>query len=558
MPAGPPPSRPDALTTPAPATAPPEAPPESPQGDAPPGAAASLEAADPPGDAAALRGRVAELEAALAASEERFRSVAGGKLDAFYVFEAERDDAGRIVDFRFVELNPMGECIIGQPREEVIGQRLCELLPVNRERGYFDRYAEVVETGEPVLMEESFGEADGIHASWLQFQAVKVGDGVAIHTRDITARKVQEQRTQELLREQQRLLREQRMIFDAVPSMIFFKDTQNNVLRVNQAVADRMGLPVSEIEGRASEDMFPEEAAAYYRDDLAVLRSGEPKLGYTEPQTLPSGELRWLRTDKSPLYGGGGEPLGVLAVVTDVTEQRRAVLQAAVLEKAVEERQAIGRNLHDGIGQQMTGVRMLIEKVRRQVRRGEEPSMAALDEIAGVVAAASTEVRRMISGLTPERITPEELPVALGQVASNVQTFYGVAAESDCDREVTGLCEEAANHFLAIAQEAAINAAKHAGASRIRIRLTVDDAGVVLSVTDDGRGLPGGVAASGVEGTGRGMQILHYRADAMGARLEVGPASEPCGGGGSDPHPGDPHPGGDAAGGTRICCTLAR
>ncbi|BAM04373.1 PAS domain-containing sensor histidine kinase [Phycisphaera mikurensis] len=456
------------------------------------------------------------LRARLRRSEDRFHAAAGGMLDAFYLLDAVRDAEGTIIDFRFTELNENGADIIGRRRADVIGQRLCELLPINRERGYFELYARVVESGEPMLREDSFAEADGIHASWLQFQAVKVGDGVAIHTKNITQRKRQEHETQ-------RLYNELRMIFNAVPALIFFKDCHNNVLRVNQAVADLMGMPLDRIEGRSTEELFPEEAASYYADDMDVLKSGVAKLGYVEKQTLPSGKRIWLRTDKSPLYDADGEPLGVLAVVTDITEQRQSALQAAVLEKAVEERQAMGRNLHDGIGQQFTGVRMLIEKVRRQVKRGEVPKLSALDEIAEVVASASTEVRRMISGLTPERIAVEELPVALGQVASNVQNFYGVPATSRCMPVVGVLQEEAANHFLAMAQEAAINAARHADAELIEIELLVDDAALVLSVTDDGCGTS--CEGSGMldsESTGRGMQILGYRASEVGGRLEIG------------------------------------
>lgn len=507
--------------------------------------------------------RIAELEAKLALSERRFSAAAGGLLDAFYFLEAERDAAGTVVDFRFVEINGPGLKLIGMTREQSIGQRLCELLPINVERGYFEKYKEVVETGKAIRLEESFGAVTGINASWLQFQAVKVGDGVAIHTKDITERKRREQ-------EAERLYLEQRMIFNAVPSLIFYKDAFNNVLRVNEAVARAMGLPISEIEGRSTEELFPEEAAAYYRDDLEVIRRGEARLGYVEPQTLPNGRRTWIRTDKSPLYGSDGELLGILAVVTDITVQREATFQAAVLEKAVEERQAMGRNLHDGIGQQFTGVRMLIEKVRKQVKRGELPEVDALDEIAGVVAAASTEVRRMISGLSPERITPEELPVALDQVASNLENFYNVAARCECDREVVELDVETANHFLGIAQEAAINAAKHAEASLVKIRLTVDEASVTLSVLDDGRGIPRSSGVGAVtESTGRGMQILHHRASAMGARLEIGPGEIECRDDADGPDPDSAQgpdadfsrSGGSSPGrgpGTHVCCTLPR
>ena len=480
-------------------------------------------------------------------SEERFQASVGGLLDAFYVLDAERDASGEIIDFRFAELNELGAAIIGMERESILGRRLCELLPVNLERGYFEQYAEVVRTGKPTVVEASFSDSDGIQASWLQFQAVKLGDGVAIHTRDITAAKLQEAETK-------RLYAELRMIFNAVPSLIWLKDCENRIIRVNTAVAKKLGLPLEEIEGQSTEDLFPEEAAAYYRDDMAVIKSGEPRLGYLEPQTLPSGERVWLRTDKAPLFDADGKPTGILAVVSDVTAERTSALQAAVLAKAVEERQAMGRNLHDGIGQELTGVQMLIEKVRRQTARGEKPDPNALEDIANVVSSASTEVRRMISGLTPERIYADELCVALGQVSANVQTFYGVHSECHCAEVIADLDDETANHLLAIAQEAAINAAKHAEAGEISIELHVDEAALTLCVTDDGRGLSAELLGTdGSESTGRGMQILHFRATAIGAQLQFDAAPEDWKPGGVQPESRDV-----SGGGTRVCCILPR
>jgi PAS domain-containing protein len=102
-------------------------------------------------------------EEALHESESRFRAAAEGSLDAFYIFKSVRDEKGQIIDFEFVDLNAHGEKLIGMPRQEIISQRLCELIPINRTDGFFDKYVRVVETGE-TLDEEFPINAEQIHA----------------------------------------------------------------------------------------------------------------------------------------------------------------------------------------------------------------------------------------------------------------------------------------------------------------------------------------------------------------------------------------------------------
>ncbi|MCB1008951.1 MAG: PAS domain S-box protein [Acidobacteria bacterium] len=134
---------------------------------------------------------VSEIERATEAlrrSEALFRAAADGSLDAFFVLEAVRDAGERIVDFSFVDLNCRGERFIGRERSEVIGARLCQLLPVNRQRGYFQRYVQVLETGR-VLEEEFLVSSPGQRERWLRHQVVPLEDGVAIWTRDVTERR---------------------------------------------------------------------------------------------------------------------------------------------------------------------------------------------------------------------------------------------------------------------------------------------------------------------------------------------------------------------------------
>lgn len=143
------------------------------------------------------------------------------------------------------------------------------------------------------------------------------GERRLAHSEDSPKRR----RAEEALR---RLSAEQQLILDSVPAMIWYKDLENRILRVNKAGAESVGMTVEEIEGKSAEELFPDGAAKYYEDDLEVIRTGKPKLGIIERLETASGEKLWVRTDKVLLRDGQGEITGLIAFVTDITELRRA------------------------------------------------------------------------------------------------------------------------------------------------------------------------------------------------------------------------------------------
>jgi diguanylate cyclase (GGDEF)-like protein len=144
------------------------------------------------GDGLAVATRdVSQAKAAEPARQElelRFSAAAESGLDALVLFDAVRDEQGEIVDFRFRYLNRVAERLIRRPRGQVIGERLCELLPINREPRFFPRYKQAVDTGEPFAQEVEIEDA-AIAATWVRIQVVPVGDGFALTARDISERK---------------------------------------------------------------------------------------------------------------------------------------------------------------------------------------------------------------------------------------------------------------------------------------------------------------------------------------------------------------------------------
>ena len=117
-----------------------------------------------------------------------FKAAAENSLDDFYIFDGIEDANGNLIDFRFVYLNPSAERRLHAERESLIGRTLSEVRPDAVTLGLIERYAEVVRTGKPSA-EEVFLDDDRVASTWLHVHAVKLGNGVAITSRDITERK---------------------------------------------------------------------------------------------------------------------------------------------------------------------------------------------------------------------------------------------------------------------------------------------------------------------------------------------------------------------------------
>jgi PAS domain S-box-containing protein len=154
--------------------------------------------------------------------------------------------------------------------------------------------------------------------------------GSVVTLTDITERK----RSEELVYRKQSELR---VLIDLLPAMIWFKDTENRILRVNKHVAQAAGMSVEEIEGKPSVLIYPQDAAKYFVDDLEVIESGKPKLGIVETVRAPVNKVLWVQTDKVPFCDKDGKVLGICVMAQDITERKQAELDLIESERRFSE-----------------------------------------------------------------------------------------------------------------------------------------------------------------------------------------------------------------------------
>ena len=234
----------------------------------------------------------------------------------------------------------------------------------------------------------------------------------------------------------------------------------------------------------------------------------------------------------APLTLGGGDEVGELSgaisamaakLATREAEQVR--LEREILEISEGERQRIGHDLHDGLGQRLTAASLTANALVTAARKADAPDFAERGEDLGrQLRAAIAEARSLAHGLAPVDLVDDGLMSALAALAGSTTRPGAVRCVFECPELVRVANPEIAGHLYRIAQESVNNSLKHAGASEIRIGLASRDGAIVLEVDDDGDGFN----SQNPAGDGIGIRVMRYRARLMKGELETG--SAPAGG----------------------------
>lgn len=199
-----------------------------------------------------------------------------------------------------------------------------------------------------------------------------------------------------------------------------------------------------------------------------------------------------------------------------VSEVRR--LEAEIREVSQREHERIGHDLHDGLGQELTGVSLLLKTVEDAIARDAPQLTTRVHAVRDMVEKSVSTVRALALGLSPVHLDRDGFAAALEQLCSSSEALYGIPVTfaSRLTGSLHGLA--AAADLYRIAQEAIRNAARHSGAKEILLTLTAGDKRLTLTIEDDGHGIMPTAQTRG----GMGMRIMRYRASIIGALLEIG------------------------------------
>jgi PAS domain S-box-containing protein len=323
---------------------------------------------------------------------------------------------------------------------------------------------------------------------------------------DITARRDSELR----LRRSEELLRA--TTANAADTLMLV-DTGLRVRFINKSVG---GLEMEEIIGGEIGVLLPESAREGVLEKLRTLLYSGGTATY-EFESVKGDRVRYFE-NRAVLVRDDGIGTGISISTRDITERKR--LEQEILDISGRERQSIGRDLHDGLGQELTGVALMLRGLAARVRGCCPEAVESVNEIVRVVNQSIENARSLARGLLPVRTETGGLACALRELASRSRDLYGleVRFRAEVWPELT-LDETDASHLYRIAQEALTNSARHGHATTVEIFLLVARNTFLLRITDNGEGFREPTSPY----KGMGLKIMKYRADMIGADFEIAP-----------------------------------
>jgi PAS domain S-box-containing protein len=421
-------------------------------------------------------------------------------------------DAGQLAAWRW---NPRDDRLLVEYRSAgfdpgitfgaTLEEDLETVVPEDRARVRAAHLATVA-TGKPLEYELGVIDAGG-GRRWLRARLIRAmaADGPVVigTTFEVTARRTAE----DALRDSEAMLRS---VADSSPDFIAIVDRELRVSFVNRPLR---GESPDQIVGRravAFATADPDEFEARLR---GVLATGRP-IRFESHAVRDDGSEAVVEHRVGPVRDHE-RITGAIVYSTDITERR--ALEREILEISNREQRRIGSDLHDGLGQELTGIALMLGGLTQDLRRGSVPKTAELRDLTALVNGAIEQTRTLARGLSPVALDGGGLVHALRALVARVRDMYGldIRFRSRVSPRVT-LDAAATGHLYRIAQESLTNAARHAGARTVRVQLNVRGRRVALAVSDDGRGLGPGA------GSGVGLKIMRYRANMLGGELLIG------------------------------------
>ena len=389
---------------------------------------------------------------------------------------------------------------------------------------------------------------------WLSYAADSVvsPDGAIVAivgaTRDITLEHLAQTRLQA---SEERF----RMISENMQDIVTLHDADGRVLYATPSLSRVLGHRASE---NADDSPFlsvhPDDESAVAAAFARILAGGGPIEKIEFRLRKPGGEHAWVESSFVRVPNPDGSLRHIQAITRDRSERKRVEVELAgrtaelaqtnrLLIKEAARRQTlerrvmlsieaalsqVGLELHDDLGQQLTGISLLVKTMESKLTSApphhERSTAREAARIAELVNRAINHTRMISHGLSPYMAGDMGLTSALAQLANDIDSLGVVACVAEIDPRVRIQDEVASRSLFRIAQEATNNALKHSGAELVRISLKLAGGELQLTIADDGSGSGSsarGVGTTSIGALSTGLHSIKHRVQAIGARMKI-------------------------------------
>jgi PAS domain S-box-containing protein len=312
-----------------------------------------------------------------------------------------------------------------------------------------------------------------------------------------------------------------RALVEQIPAVVFmaYLDKGIGEAYVSPQIEAALGFSQSEwLEDpvRWYQQIHPDDKMRWSVEAAEMFLSGKP-LRSSYRVIARDGKTLWFQCEAKMIRHDDGRPWFIHGVGFDITERKS--LEEAILEISSTEQRRIAQDLHDGLGQHLTGIAFMSKVLEEKLSDKSLPEAAEAAKIVKMVNQAIENTRQLARGLHPVAAEPFGLMSALKKWATEVEELFHIRCSFQCPKPLAIRDPNLATHLYRIAQEAVNNAIRHGKSKNIIVGLSGKLGAGTLFIKDDGDGFP--QKQQGQPGVG--LSIMNYRADMVGGSVKVQP-----------------------------------
>jgi len=312
-----------------------------------------------------------------------------------------------------------------------------------------------------------------------------------------------------------------RALVEQIPAVVFmaYLDKGIGEAYVSPQIEEALGFSQREwLEDpvRWYQQIHPDDKMRWSVEAAEMFVSGKP-LRSSYRVLARDGRTLWFQCEAKMIRHEDGRPWFVHGVGFDISERKS--LEEAILEVSATEQRRIAQDLHDGLGQHLTGIAFMSKVLEKKLSDKSLPEAGEAAKIVTMVNQAIENTRQLARGLHPVAAEPLGLMSALRKWAREVEELFHIRCDFQCPKPLPIHDATLATHLYRIAQEAVHNAIRHGKANNIEVGLSRKQGTGTLTIIDDGEGFP----KEPVGQPGVGLSIMNYRADMVGGSLKVQP-----------------------------------
>ena len=443
-----------------------------------------------------------------------------------------------------LQANLIACTLLGRARDTLVGHPIAPFIPKEDQDIFYLNRKHAFESGEPRAFELRMVKHDGaLFWAHLDTVAGQDADGAAelrIVLTDISELRLAQAALRDNISERSSLQSELRQATDRlgaiasnVPGMMFEltqRDGEYGFTYVSVGARELFGFAADAL-STALETLFSiihEDDRERFLQSLENSRQALSLWSWVGQVTGPQGELRWVQLRATPRVGEDGALLWE-GIVIDVTEAKtselalndtRQLLRVVSTDRETareEERIRIARELHDELGQVLTGVKLHLSAMGLRIAPEADALKMQAQYVMHQVDHAITMTRNTVLNLRPPALD-QGLGVAIAWLAGQFAQRSGIACSVSLPERAMALDELHAIALFRILQEALTNITRHAGASKASIELRMRDGRLYLQVTDDGKGFEPELV---VAGRNFGLLGMRERVAMLGGHFEI-------------------------------------